>query len=192
MPCGSKHQLRPPWGPVSLAAAFSPLSSLASGLPCSWADAGRGRAPPAPGPWRLTPQSHRANKSSQCPLPPGSLSVLALQAALAGASPHSPSSPTHPSPGEGLLDHSSRSFQACCQLCLCWRRVVTGSLPGCGGHSAACAGSGNLPDNHGSQEKLLCALCCHQAPVLWPQEWLNRANSLCGLVGTLPPRIASQ
>lgn len=121
MPCGSRHQLTPPWGPVSLAAAFSPLSSLALGLPCSWADAGRGRAPPAPGSWRLTPQSHRANKSSRCPLPSGSLSVLALQAALAGASPHSPSSPPHPSPGEGLLDQSGRSFQACCQLCPCWR-----------------------------------------------------------------------
>lgn len=110
MPCGSRHQLTPPWGPVSLAAAFSPLSSLASGLPCSWADAGRGRAPPAPGSWRLTPQSHRANKSSQCPLPPGSLSVLALQAALAGASPPFSQFPYPPKPGGGAAGLEQQEF----------------------------------------------------------------------------------
>lgn len=72
---------------------------------------------------RLTPQSHGANKSICSPAPASVWpSVCPCRPSCSGwGFPHSPNSPPHPSPKEGLLDQSSRSFQACCQRCPCWR-----------------------------------------------------------------------
>lgn len=69
----------PSWGPISLTAvAFSPPSSLASGLPCSWAAAGHGRLRPCPG-LSLCRVTEQINLLPQSLLPSGSLSLMSRQ-----------------------------------------------------------------------------------------------------------------
>lgn len=120
-----------PLGGQSLAAvAFSPPSSLVSGLPGSWADASYGRALPVS--WHLTLQSHRANKSpspfprarllwqSVCPGCPN-CSAWASRGLETALTPIPPIHLLTQARRVGCLDQSGRGAQACDRLCPWWR-----------------------------------------------------------------------